>query len=208
MSELSERISMISMNPMISKIPQGYFDKFGALKRLLGPFFKNIGPFPKNVGDFPKNDGLFLRNLRRFFFYLLVFFVLELRWNNPLVWRLWKQKVQNPCNVRAWYAHARARNQRCIWTCSSSSERMLFRIIAFSSLGHQNFQNFFEDTVLMICTHFGVFGYTFWWYVPVWAFLGTHSDDMYPFRGTSNQDFSFIEVVLCCDYVFYFRAIF
>ena len=34
--------------------------------------------------------------------------------------------------------------------------RMLFRIIAFSSLGHQNFQNFFEDTVLMICTRLAV----------------------------------------------------
>ena len=75
-------------------------NKMGGIKRILGPFYKN-------VGDFPKNVGLFLRNLRRFFFYLLVFFVLELRWNNPLVWRLWKQKVQNPCNVRAWYAHAR-----------------------------------------------------------------------------------------------------
>ena len=92
------------MISMISKIPQGYFDKFGALKRILGPFFKNVGDFPKNVGLFPKNVGLFLRNLRRFFFYLPVFFVLELRWNNPLVWRLWKQEVQNPCNVRAWYA--------------------------------------------------------------------------------------------------------
>ena len=57
-------ISMISMNPMISmisKTPQSYFDKFGALRRLLALFFKNIGPFPKNVGDFPKNVGLFLR---------------------------------------------------------------------------------------------------------------------------------------------------
>ena len=49
------------MIPMISKIPQSYFDKFGALRRLLGPFFKNVGDFPKNVGDFPKNVGLFLR---------------------------------------------------------------------------------------------------------------------------------------------------
>ena len=94
------------------KDSKSYFDKFGALKRLLGPFYKNVGDFPKNVGLFPKNVGLFLRNLRRFFFYLLVFFVLELRWNNPLVWRLWKQKVQNPCNVRAWYAHdAHARSR-------------------------------------------------------------------------------------------------
>ena len=76
---------MISMNPMISKIPQSYFDKFGAIKRLLRPFFKNIGPFPKNVGDFlknvglfPKKDGHFLRNLPRFFFYLLVFFRLRI----------------------------------------------------------------------------------------------------------------------------------
>ena len=94
---------MISMNPMISmisKIPQSYFDKFEALKRLLGPFFKN-------VGDFPKNVGLFLRKSPTFFLLSPCFFVLELRWNNPLVWRLWKQKVQNPCNVRAWYAHAR-----------------------------------------------------------------------------------------------------
>ena len=101
---------MISMNPMISmisKIPQSYFDKFEALKRLLGPFFKNIGPFPKNVGLFPKNVGLFLRKSPTFFVLSPCFFVLELRWNNPLVWRLWKQKVQNPCNVRAWYAHAR-----------------------------------------------------------------------------------------------------
>ena len=60
-------ILMISMNPMISKTPQSYFDKFGALKRLLGPFFKNVGPFPKNV-------GLFLRNLPRFFFFLPRFF--------------------------------------------------------------------------------------------------------------------------------------
>ena len=52
-------ISMISMNPMISKTPQSYFDKFGALRRLLALFFKNIGPFPKNVGDFPKNVGDF-----------------------------------------------------------------------------------------------------------------------------------------------------
>jgi len=71
---------MISMNPMISKIsmisktPQSYFDKFGALRRLLALFFKNIGPFPKNVGVFPKNVGLFLRNLPRFFFYLPRFF--------------------------------------------------------------------------------------------------------------------------------------
>ena len=69
---------MISMNPMISKTPQSYFDKFGALRRLLALFFKNIGPFPKNVGDFPKNVGLFLRNLPRFFFYLLVFFRLRI----------------------------------------------------------------------------------------------------------------------------------
>ncbi len=60
---------------MISK---SYFDKFGALKRLLGPFFKNIGPFPKNMGDFPKNDGHFLRSLPRFFFYFLVFFRLRI----------------------------------------------------------------------------------------------------------------------------------
>ena len=109
---------MISMNPMISKIsmisktPQSYFDKFGALKRLLGTFFKNVGDFPKNDGLFPKNVGLFLRNLPRFLFYILVFFVLELWWNNPLVWRLWKQKVQNPCNVRAWYALTHARENQ------------------------------------------------------------------------------------------------
>ena len=72
---------MISMNPMISKTPQSYFDKFGALKRLLGPFYKNVGdflknvgPFPKNVGPFPKNVGLFLRILPRFLFYLPRFF--------------------------------------------------------------------------------------------------------------------------------------
>jgi len=64
---------MISMNPMISKILKSYFDKFGALKRLLGPFYKNVGDFLKNVGPFPKNVGHFLKNLRRFFFYLLVF---------------------------------------------------------------------------------------------------------------------------------------
>ena len=69
------------MIPMISMIPQSYFDKFGALRRLLGPFFKNIGPFPKyvrdflkNVGLFPKNDGHFLRILQRFLFYLPRFF--------------------------------------------------------------------------------------------------------------------------------------
>ncbi len=154
----------------ISKIPQSYFDKFEALKRLLGPFYKNVGDFPKNVGLFPKNDGLFLRNLRRFFFYLLVFFVLELRWNNPLVWRLWKQKVQNPCNVRAWYAHARARNQRCIWTCSSSSEEDAISYYCFFILGSSEFSKFlwryssddmypfwrFGVHVLMICTRLGV----------------------------------------------------
>ena len=47
---------------MISKTPQSYFDKFGALRRLLALFFKNIGPFPKNVGDFLKNVGDFLEN--------------------------------------------------------------------------------------------------------------------------------------------------
>ena len=65
---------MISMNPMISmisKTPQSYFDKFGAIKRILGPF-------PKNVGLFPKNDGHFLRSLPRFFFYFLVFFRLRI----------------------------------------------------------------------------------------------------------------------------------
>ena len=55
------------------KDSKSYFDKFGALKRLLGPFFKNVGDFLKNVGDFPKNVGLFLRNLPRFLFYILVF---------------------------------------------------------------------------------------------------------------------------------------
>ena len=55
------------------KDSKSYFDKFGALKRLLGPFFKNVGDFLKNVGPFPKNVGHFLKNLRRFFFYLLVF---------------------------------------------------------------------------------------------------------------------------------------
>ena len=61
---------MISMNPMISmisKTPQSYFDKFGALKRLLGPFFKNVGDFLKNVGDFPKNVGHFPKNVGVFF---------------------------------------------------------------------------------------------------------------------------------------------
>ena len=67
-------ILMISMNPMISKTPQSYFDKFGALKRLLGPFYKNVGDFLKNVGLFPKNVGLFLRILPRFLFYLPRFF--------------------------------------------------------------------------------------------------------------------------------------
>ena len=63
---------------MISKTPQSYFDKFGALRRLLALFFKNVGDFLKNVGLFPKKDGHFLRSLPRFLFYILVFFVLEL----------------------------------------------------------------------------------------------------------------------------------
>ena len=65
---------MISMNPMISmisKIPQSYFDKFEALKRLLGPFFKN-------VGDFPKNVGLFLRKSPTFFLLSPCFFRLRI----------------------------------------------------------------------------------------------------------------------------------
>ena len=81
-----------------SKDSKSYFYKFGAIKRILWPFFKN-------VGDFPKNVGLFLRNLPRFLFYLPRLFLLKLRRNNPLVWRLWKQKVRNPCNVCAWCAH-------------------------------------------------------------------------------------------------------
>ena len=68
---------------MISMIPQSYFDKFGALRRLLGTFFKNIGPFPKNVGDFLKNVGLFLRNLPRFFFYLPRFFSPKIAMQQP-----------------------------------------------------------------------------------------------------------------------------
>ena len=57
-----------------SKDSKSDFYKFGALKRLLGPFYKNVGDFLKNVGLFPKNDGHFLRNLPRFFFYLPRFF--------------------------------------------------------------------------------------------------------------------------------------
>ena len=59
------------MISMISKIPQSYFDKFEALKRLLGPFFKN-------VGDFPKNVGLFLRKSPTFFLLSPCFFRLRI----------------------------------------------------------------------------------------------------------------------------------
>ena len=72
---------MISMNPMISKIskiPQSYFDKFGALKRILGPFPKNVGDFLKNVGLFPKNVGLFLRKSPTFFLLSPCFFRLRI----------------------------------------------------------------------------------------------------------------------------------
>ena len=68
---------------MISMIPQSYFDKFGALRRLLGTFFKNVGDFLKNVGPFPKNVGLFLRNLPRFFFYLPRFFSPKIAMQQP-----------------------------------------------------------------------------------------------------------------------------
>ena len=95
---------MISMNPMISmisKTPQSYFDKFGAIKRILGPFPKNVGDFLKNVRLFPKNDGHFLRSLPRFFFYFLVFFRLRIATKQSPSVKVVKAKSAKSCNVRA-----------------------------------------------------------------------------------------------------------
>ena len=144
-------------------------------------FSKKRGRFSQKRWTFSEKRWTFSKKSPTFFVLYPCFFVLELWWNNPLVWRLWKQKVQNPCNVRAWYAHARARNQRCIWTCSSSSEEDVISYYCFFILGSSEFSKFlwryssddmypfwrFWVHVLMICTRFGVFGYTFWWYVPV-----------------------------------------
>ena len=48
-----------------SKDSKSDFYKFWALKRLLGPFFKNVGDFPKNVGLFlRKSDNKNYRFLK------------------------------------------------------------------------------------------------------------------------------------------------
>ena len=157
------------------------FRQIRSPKKTSRTFLQKHWTFSKKRGRFSEKRWTFSKKSPTFFLLSPTFFLLKLRRNNPLVWRLWKQKVQNPCNVRAWYAHARARNQRCIWTCSSSSEEDVILYYCFFILGSSEFSKFlwryssddmypfwrFWVHVLMICTRLGVFGYTFWWYVPV-----------------------------------------
>ena len=97
------------------------FRQIRSPKKTSRTFLQKHWTFSKKRGRFSQKRWTFSKRSPTFFLLSPTFFLLKLRCNNPFVWRLWKQKFQNPCNVRAWYAHARARNQRCIWTCSSSS---------------------------------------------------------------------------------------
>ena len=75
-------------------------------------FSKKRGRFSQKRWTFSEKRWTFSKKSPTFFVLYPCFFVLELWWNNPLVWRLWKQKVQNPCNVRAWYALTHARENQ------------------------------------------------------------------------------------------------
>ena len=83
------------------------FDYRGTIKKNTRNFLQKHWTFSKKRGRFSEKRWTFSKKSPTFFLLSPTFFLLKLWWNNPLVWRLWKQKVQNPCNVRAWNAHAR-----------------------------------------------------------------------------------------------------
>ena len=86
---------------------QGQLGKITVFFWGVGGGDKKTRSFSWKCRTFSKKRWTFSEKSPTFFVLSPSFFFLELRWNNPLVWRLWKQKVQNPCNVRAWYACAR-----------------------------------------------------------------------------------------------------
>ena len=142
---------------------------------------------------FPNFSRTSLQNSQRFARKCPTFFVVTpwyLSRNYDFLLLLCEGCESKKCKIPDMRAHAHA------W---AGNWRLIFHLVfliwwedcfvlLIFPLQHQAFQKFLLDVldnmypflrfrvhVLMICTHFGVFGYTFWWYVPVLAFSGTRS---------------------------------